>query len=273
LAGNPNILTKYTNAAKTDRPYHAVESGIGIPRAASSGAHKIMDSLSTGRVAQTLARLFKEAEQADRALMEQFVHAGASEAWIAQSFAEHLAEERRDVRSLYHGYVDNFLNVTPEYGRFLYQCARARKTTRIVEFGTSMGISTIHLAAALRDMGGGQLIGTELEPSKAARALANLEAAGLADLVDIRVGDARETLVDVGGEIGLVLLDGAFSLYLPVLKLLEPHLKPGTLVLAENAFDHDNEYLAYVRHSANGYLSQPIPFSEGRGNEFSVVTG
>lgn len=231
-----------------------------------------MDSLSTGRVAQTLQRLFKEAEQADRVLMEQFAGADISEQSLGEVLSEHFAEESRDVRGFYHGYVDNFLNVMPEYGRFLYQCARARKATRIVEFGTSMGVSTIHLAAALRDMGGGHLIGTELEPSKAARARANLEAAGLADLVDIRVGDARETLVDVGGDVDLVLLDGAFSLYLPVLKLLEPHLKSGTPILAENAFDHDNEYLAYVRNPANGYLSQPIPITADRGNEFTVVT-
>jgi len=231
-----------------------------------------MESLTSGRVAQSLQRVFQEAEQADRALMERFSNADSSEALIAESLAKHFAEERRDVRGFYRGYVDNFLNVTPEYGRFLYQCARTRRAARIVEFGTSMGISTIYLAAALRDMGGGHLIGTELEPSKAARARANLEVAGLADLVDIRVGDARETLVDVGGEVDLVLLDGAFSLYLPVLKLLEPHLKTGTPILAENAFDHGNEYLAYVRDPANGYLSQPIPISEGRGNEFSVIT-
>jgi predicted O-methyltransferase YrrM len=231
-----------------------------------------MNSLSAGRVAETLQRLFQEAEQADRAWFEQFAHAENSEQLIADTVAQHFAEERRDVRGFYRGYVDNFLNVTPQYGRFLYQCARACRATRIVEFGTSMGISTIHLAAALRDMGGGRLIGTELEPSKAARARANLDAAGLADLVEIREGDARETLAALGGEFDFVLLDGAFSLYLPVLKLLEPHLKTGTPILAENAFDHDNEYLAYVRNPANGYLSQPIPISAGRGNEFSVLT-
>ena len=128
-----------------------------------------MDSLSTGLVAQTLQRLFTEAEQADRALMEQYSNAENPDQ-LAEDFAEHFAEERRDVRGFYRGYVDNFLNVTPEYGRFLYQCARARKATRIIEFGTSMGISTIYLAAALHDMGGGKLIGTELEASKAARA-------------------------------------------------------------------------------------------------------
>lgn len=240
--------------------------------AVSFGAHKIMDSLSAGRVAQTLHELFKEAEQADRPLMERFGHAEMSDETLGEVIAEHFAGEKRDIRGFYHGYADNFLNVTPEYGRFLYQCARTRKATRIVEFGSSMGVSTIYLATALRDMGGGRLIGTELEASKAVRALANLEAAGLADLVDIRVGDARETLADVGSEIDLVLLDGAFSLYLPVLKLLEPHLKSGTPILAENAFDHDNEYLAYVRNPANGYLSQSIPVSAGRGNEFTVVT-
>jgi len=115
-----------------------------------------MDSLSTGRVAQTLQQLFEEAEQADRALLEQFIDIKRPEQLIA--------EERRDVHGFYHSYVDNFLNVTPEYGRFLYQCARTRNAKRIVEFGTSMGVSTIYLAAALRDMGGGHLIGTELEP-------------------------------------------------------------------------------------------------------------
>jgi predicted O-methyltransferase YrrM len=236
-------------------------------------AHEIMDSLSTGRVAHTLQQLFVQAEQADRSLMAQFTESEQPEQRMADAIAEHFAEERRDLRGLYHNYVNNFLNVTPEYGKFLYQCARASKAQRIVEFGTSMGLSTIYLAAALRDMGGGQLIGTELEPAKAARAVAHLEAAGLADLVEIRVGDARETLVDVPGEIDLVLLDGAFSLYLPVLKLLEPRLRNGALILAENAFDCGNAYLDYVRDPANGYLSQSIPISEGRGNEFTLVTG
>lgn len=54
------------------------------------------------------------------------------------------------------------------------------------------------------------------------------------------MGDARDTLRQLDGEIDPVLLDGAFSLYLPVLKLLEPHLKPGTPILAENDWEHGN---------------------------------
>jgi predicted O-methyltransferase YrrM len=145
--------------------------------------------------------------------------------------------------------------------------ARACRATRIVEFGTSMGVSTIYLAAALRDNGGGHLIGTEFEPAKVKRARANLDAAGFADLVDIREGDARETLKDLDGAVDLLLIDGAFSLYLPVLRLVEPRLRPGAVILGENAFDP--AYLDYVRDPANGYISQPI-LDHGRGNEFTV---
>ncbi|MEJ1965009.1 MAG: class I SAM-dependent methyltransferase [Gammaproteobacteria bacterium] len=226
-----------------------------------------MLSLSTPRVAATLQRLFLEADVADGPLMTSMMSQGNPEQWVAQL----VRDETRDLQTYYRSYADNYLAVSPDFGRFLYQCARARGAKRIVEFGTSMGISTIHLAAALRDMGGGTLIGTELEPTKVGRARANLEAAGLSDLVEIRQGDARETLAEIEGDIDLVLLDGAFTLYLPVLKLLEPHLKPGALVLAENAFEQAGGYLAYVRNPANGYVSLALPINEGRGNEFTVV--
>jgi len=100
------------------------------------------------------------------------------------------------------------------------------------------------------------------------RGRANLDAAGLGDLVDIREGDALDTLKHLGGEVDLLLIDGAFSLYLPVLKLVEPWLKPGAVVLGENAFEP--EYLDYVRNPANGYVSQLLPIDEANGNEFSV---
>jgi predicted O-methyltransferase YrrM len=230
-----------------------------------------LNTLTDALVARTLQTLHKEAEASDRPHMSALadVAGGAGEA-VEQLVANMLAEERRDYQAVYRGYAENFLAVSPGYGRFLYMMARTRNATRIVEFGTSMGISTIYLAAALRDNGGGRLIGSELEPSKAARARANLEAAGLADMVEIREGDALETLEDVGGEIDLLLLDGAFSLYLAVLKLVEPQLRTGAVILGENAFDP--AYLEYVRNPANGYLSLPLALDEGRGNEFAVRT-
>ncbi|MES2055311.1 MAG: class I SAM-dependent methyltransferase [Pseudomonadota bacterium] len=230
-----------------------------------------MDSLTAGRMAGILDGLHQEAESADRQYREEVMAEVAAAGDSLEEFiAEKIAEERADYKSTYHGHADRFLAVSPSYGRFLYMCVRASRATRIVEFGTSMGISTLYLAAGLMDNGGGQLIGSELEPGKVARARANVAAAGLSDLVDIREGDALETLRDISGEVDMLLLDGAFSLYLPVLKLVEPRLRTGAFVLAENAFDRD--YLAHVRDPANGYLSQPVALDEGRGNELAVVT-
>lgn len=231
-----------------------------------------MTTLASERVANVLTQLHRDAEASDREHLEAMMTTlGAPGASMEDLIAGLLAEERSDYRAVYHRYAGNYLAVTPTYGRFLYAMARVCKATRIVEFGTSMGISTIYLAAALRDNGGGRLVGSEFEPGKVARARANLEAAGLGDLVEIREGDARETLKDAGGEVDLLLVDGAFSLYLPVLRLGEPYLRPGAVVLGENAFDPD--YLAYVRDPANGYLAQTLPLDEGRGNELAVRVG
>lgn len=227
-----------------------------------------MNSLSSGLVADVLSRLHREAEAADAPLMQTVMNKGREEI-----LGEFLQAETRDVAAVYRELVGNFLSVSPDFGRFLYMCVRACKPTCIVEFGSSMGVSTIYLAAALRDMGGGRVIGTDLEPSKVECARANVAAAGLAEFVEFRVGDARKTLEGgVGSNIDMVMLDGAFTLYLPVLKVLEPHLKPGALIVGENAFEEAPGYIHYVRDPRNGYLSLPLPFETGRGNEFTIRT-
>jgi predicted O-methyltransferase YrrM len=230
-----------------------------------------MDSLIDGRIAELLTNLHREADAADRLFKEQIMAAvAASGKSLEEFFAERIARDKADYKSGLRGQADRFLAVSPGYGRFLYMCVRACRARRIVEFGTSMGISTIYLAAGLRDNGGGQLIGTEIEPTKVLRARANLKAAGLSNLVDIREGDALETLRDVGDVVDLLLLDGAFPLYLPVLKLIGRQLRAGAFVLAENALDRD--YLDHIRNPVNGYQSLPVAIDEGRGNELAVVT-
>jgi predicted O-methyltransferase YrrM len=74
----------------------------------------------------------------------------------------------------------------------------------------------------------------------------------------VREGDALKTLrVDLPETIDLALLDGHKALYSNILKLLESRLRPGTLIVADNA-DHSPDYLAHVRSPANGYLSTPF---------------
>jgi predicted O-methyltransferase YrrM len=229
-----------------------------------------VDSLSSGPIAEILKRLHQEAEAADAPLAQTYANEATSQ---EQMLVQVIESETTDLKGFYHRLAGNFLNVSPEFGRFLYMCARACKARCIVEFGSSMGISAIYMAAALRDMGGGRLIGTDLEPSKVERARANVAAAGLADVVEFRVGDARETLKPgVGGDIDMVMLDGAFTLYLPILELLESDLKPGAVIIGENAFEQAPGYIDYVRNPQNGYLSLPLPFDPGRGNELTIKT-
>ena len=140
-----------------------------------------MTMLNSKRVAETLDKLHADADAADRDLMAKMMgQLETSGETLKDMAARFVDEERVNYRATYRGHADHFLAISPAYGRFLYAIARARRATRIVEFGTSMGVSTIYLAAALYDNGGGKLIGSELEPTKVTRARAHLEAAGLA---------------------------------------------------------------------------------------------
>lgn len=159
-----------------------------------------------------------------------------------------------------------FIPVDAQAGRLLFTLARTCAPGTFVEFGTSFGISTIYLAAAVRDRGAGRVITTELHAGKAARAREYLSEAGLLDLVDLRLGDALETLKDLPHDLALVFLDGWKNLYLPCLKLLEPKLSPGALVVADDIDlfpDALKPYLDYVRDPANGYVSVKVPVGDG----------
>jgi predicted O-methyltransferase YrrM len=156
-------------------------------------------------------------------------------------------------------------------GRLAYLTARAINAKRIVEFGTSFGISTLYLAAALQDNGGGIVIGSDIEPGKIKVARANIAEAGLATFAEIREGNALESLADPGGVIDMVLLDGWKDLYLPVLRMIEPHLRPGAVILADNITMFKSAlrpYVDYVQDVANGYHS--VTLKIGSGFEYSV---
>jgi predicted O-methyltransferase YrrM len=212
-----------------------------------------MTTLTTDPLASVLNGLFAEAE--------------ASRPAMRQRMAATLPEELRARMAAKTEYVemdtrmkDFPLAVSRETGVLLYLLARSIQARSIVEFGTSFGVSTLHLAAALKDNGGGRLITTEFEPSKVARARASLAAAGVSGLVEIREGDALQTLArDLPESIDLVLLDGAKGLYPSILALLESRLREGALIVADNA-DWSPEYLAKVRAPAQGYMS--VPFAE-----------
>ncbi len=161
---------------------------------------------------------------------------------------------------------DKYISLEREQGNLLYLLARSLGARQAAEFGTSFGVSTTYLAAAMRENGGGLVIGSEIEPSKAAVARANLEEAGLAGFAEIRVGDARETLADPGGPLDLVLIDGFPNLNLAILQLLAPHVRVGGMVMADNVGSFPvemGEYVAWVQDPANGFASATLPLRGG----------
>jgi predicted O-methyltransferase YrrM len=167
---------------------------------------------------------------------------------------------------------DAYLPISPEAGRLLYTLVRAIRPETVVEFGTSFGISTIYLAAAVTDNGVGHVVTTELSDKKVEAAQANLRQAGVSGAVTVLAGDARETLAGLPGPVGLVLLDGWKDLCLPVLRLLEPVLSPGALVAADdNSHATMADYLGYVRDPAHGYVTVSFPVDDGM--EISSWTG
>jgi predicted O-methyltransferase YrrM len=213
----------------------------------------VPNSIAAPPVSPVLDRLFQAADQDD-----------AHRVTMRQRHPEGLAD--MSAREQADAFAELYIPVSPEGGRLLYTLIRASRPATVVEFGTSFGISTIHLAAAVRDNGSGQVISTELNAAKAAQARANLTDAGLAELVTILEGDARETLAGVSGPVGFVLLDGWKNLYLPVLRLLEPRLAPGALVVADDTVSmaaQMTDYLSHVRDPSNGYLSVSFPESDG----------
>ena len=200
------------------------------------------NTLEDPKVAAALERMYRESNAQWDALREM------------QRELEHLAsvsaQERADALS------DFYLPVTPVAGRLLYALVRAGRPTTIVEFGMSLGISAIHLAAAVRDNGRGRVVTTELSAAKVAAAKATFTQTGLDEFITVLEGDALTTLPTTSGQVDFVLLDGWKELYLPVIKLLEPRLSPGTLIVADNTEMPDTQpYLDYVRDPENGYVS------------------
>lgn len=209
-----------------------------------------MTTLNTAPLAPLLDRLFSEAEAATSPAISA----------LSREERDRLMHSKTEYLHLYGLMKDLWLPVSRETGLLLYMLVRCTRAKNIIEFGMSFGISTLHLAAALRDNGGGRIITSEFEPSKVALACKHFAEGGLADLVEVREGDAMKTLsVDLPEEVDLLLLDGAKALYPDILNLVESRLKPGALIVADNA-DYCPEYVERVRRPDGGYLS--VPFAE-----------
>ena len=219
----------------------------------------VTNTLVNPTVATALDRMYREA--ADQ--MATLTQKGTEFARLASA----SAQERADALS------DFYLPVTPDAGRLLYALVRAARPGTVVEFGMSLGISAIHLAAAVRDNGSGRVVTTELSAAKVAAAKTTFAEVGLDGVITVLEGDALQTLESLDGGVDFVVLDGWKELYVPVLELLEPRLSPGTLVVADNTSMAElAPYLEHLRDPANGYVSVSFPARDGDSMEISCRT-
>lgn len=166
-----------------------------------------------------------------------------------------------------------YMPVAQGFGEMMYSLIRTHKSKNVVEFGTSFGVSTIYLAAGVRDNGEGQVVTCEFIPEKTKVAQKNLKDAGLEKFVDFRVGDALEVFknLPVGG-VDFVLLDGAKDMYLDVFKMLQPHLNTGAVIAADNTDTEGAQpYLDYVR-GLREFVSTPILIPNGERRSAHEIT-
>jgi len=216
-----------------------------------------MDTLKEPAVAKLLARLHAESEAQEKATADWF---------SARAAKGELSWDALDQAS--HRYMaDKLVALTPDKAGFAHLMVKALRARRVVEVGGSYGVSTLYLAAAVRDNGGGMVITTEWEPAKVAAARANHAEAGLSDLIDLREGDLRETLKDLQGPLDFVLMDIWTEMARPAIELIGPHLRPGAVVLADNTggmFRHPyRHFFEYVNDPKNGMASMTLPFPGG----------
>jgi len=162
---------------------------------------------------------------------------------------------------------DKMVALDREKAEFCYLLCRSLRASRIVEAGTSFGVSTLYLAAAIRDnqVENGVVIGTEYEAKKVAIALANFREAGLSEFIELREGDLRQTLQDIGGQVDFMLVD-IWEVALPALELVSSRLRPGAIVACDNtgvdAAEY-GEYFEFVNNPRNRFRTMTVPFEGG----------
>jgi len=163
--------------------------------------------------------------------------------------------------------ADKMVALDREKAEFCYLLCRSLRATRVVEAGTSFGVSTLYLAAAVRDnqVENGVVIGTEYEPKKVEIARANFKEAGLREFIELREGDLRQTLQDIGGPVDFMLVD-IWEVALPALELVSSSLRPGAIVACDNTAVDAAEYRGYfefVKDPRNRFRTMTVPFEGG----------
>jgi len=188
-----------------------------------------------------------------------------------RSDAETELTRDMDPREFYRHRDELLLSVGPATGQLLNLLAKQSAAKTILEVGTSFGYSTVWLAEAAR-ANGGKLITLEAITEKQEYARGQIQKAGLANFVDFRLGDARDSIAKIEGPIDFILLDLWKELYIPCFDLFYPKLSAGALVVADNMTYPEvtqPQAMDYRRHVRIKRDMQSILIPVGSGLELS----
>ncbi|WP_434113306.1 O-methyltransferase [Paraburkholderia caffeinilytica] len=163
------------------------------------------------------------------------------------------------------------LAVSAETGRFLSNMVLSHKPARILELGSSCGVSTLYFAEALRTLGQGTVVATELDPAKCVQLRTHVRTAGVGAYVDLREGDVFQTVSELDGTFDMVFIDVWASTYLDLFKRIEHLLHPGSIVLADNMYTAEDAVRPYKQYLDDNprFSSTTLDFESGV--EFTVV--
>ena len=167
--------------------------------------------------------------------------------------------------------ADKLVALDRDKAEFCYALCRGLNARCVVEAGTSFGVSTIYLASAVRDNrregeSHGLVIGTEHEPAKARAARENFVAAGVAEFVELREGDLRDTLRDIDGVVDFMLIDIWIPMARPALACVAPHMRVGSMVVCDNTVRFRKayrDYFDFLSDPVNGFVTTTLPYSGG----------
>lgn len=174
-----------------------------------------MNQIPENRIESTLIDLFKESKGDNMKIMKS----------ASRNIFRPM--QPSDFKNIY-------LSISKKQGEDLQQLIIDKDLKNIVEFGTSFGISTLYLAQGILKTGG-QIVTTELIESKAQRAINNFQAAGVKHFIDVRIGNALETLANYSEAIDLLFLDGWKDLYLSIFEMLETNFHQESIIYVDNA--------------------------------------
>jgi predicted O-methyltransferase YrrM len=150
-----------------------------------------------------------------------------------QSYLERIRPERSEVMSEMEEVArrDGVPIVSWETGRLLATLIGALDPERVLEVGTAIGYSTLHMAEAL---GRGRIVTLERDPDRIRQASDFLARAGVADRVEIVEGDALESIEGLDGPFDVIFIDASKDEYQRYLELAEPKLTDRALLIVDN---------------------------------------